>query len=142
MERKKMLIVIFALVVLLGSVVFAARRIADKDRNNNPKSTQNNTKNDVTPGQGTKADSDTANIMGTIKKIEGKSLTIGVMENLTVVNIDGSTPVRIVEGKNPIVTGQVADLKVGDAVSVTFGKTTKNATVIFITRNQTMEKAK
>ena len=142
-----MLILIFALVVLVGGVFLIAKSISNKKQaSNNP--TQNplaNVKKEPANlfGQDAANNKNTSvDVTGTVGVIAEKTLTIKTTDVSIAVNINGATPVMLQAGNVPAVVGQMADLKKGDSVKVTYDQTSKNAQLIFIMRAQTPAKAK
>jgi hypothetical protein len=137
MERKKILILTFALVVLIGGLFFVARSVRDKGVLRRDEVAKNAPvaekkfelgmfSDRKEAGRGRTADK----VMGSIVAIAEKTLTVKHLQNSTILNITGSTPVMIVKGKNQPVLGQVADLAVGDAVTVFYDKSTSDANMI------------
>ncbi|MCX6761402.1 MAG: hypothetical protein NTY33_00940 [Candidatus Moranbacteria bacterium] len=138
MDRKKILVLLLALVVLVGGIFFVTRSISNKNQAvtapiANPVATKKEPANLF--GQGTvDATKTTLDASGNVETILEKTLTIKNPNGSTVVNINGATPVMITDGKNSSVAGQMADLKVGDAVKVTYDTATKNTTLISVTK--------
>ena len=141
MERKKILIVSFALVVLFASIFLIVKGIGSKNQVDNNPAPNTNVVNVGKPesqpildqkGQETNL----TNVTGSVAVIGEKTMTVKNQgeEKSTVVNINGSTPVMIANGKAQPVPGQMADLKKGDAVRVTYDKTTQKALMILVTR--------
>jgi len=142
MDRKKVLILALALIVLFGGIFLVTRTISNKDKV--AKSTTNSTQNSVVAkkepanlfGQAeTNAQKKaTLDAIGTVEVIAEKTLTVKADKASVVVNINGATPVMLAVGKNAPVAGQMADLKKGDSVKVTYDQATKAARLILITR--------
>jgi uncharacterized protein YneF (UPF0154 family) len=142
MERKKMLILIFAIVVLVGGIFIIVKSIQDKNAVNTPVSQNTIVKNNMFAQDTTDANKKaTTDVTGIVEVIAEKTLTIKGQESI-VVNIDGATPVLITAGAGQPIAGQMADLKKGDSVKVTYDKTTKNALIISVTRAQAVENKK
>ncbi|MFZ2189087.1 MAG: hypothetical protein WAV73_06015 [Candidatus Moraniibacteriota bacterium] len=143
MNTKKTLILVFALVVLFGGIFIIAKSIRDKNVVNNPVDQNAIVKSNMF-GQDAAKDNKNArvDVSGSVEAIAEKTLTIKTPQELTVVNINGTTPVIITLGADQPIAGQMADLKKGDSVKVTYDKTTKNASMISITRAQAVEKKK
>ena len=136
MDRKKILILIFALVVLVGGIFFILRSIGSKNQTAT-KPIQTPITPKKTPanifGQANQTQATTTDVMGSIGTIAEKTITVTHLKESTVLNITGATPVMITAGTKTI-PGQMADLKVGDAAKVTYDQTSKNVTMISIVR--------
>ena len=139
MDRKKVLILALALIALFGGIFLVARKISNK--NKVAKSTTNPAQNSVAEKKGpvnlfgqNKTGAQQSDATGTVDVIAEKTLTIKTNQAPLVVNINGATPVMIVVGKNSPAAGQMADLKKGDSVRVTYDQATKAARLILITR--------
>jgi hypothetical protein len=142
MDRKKILILIFAIVVLVGGIFIIAKSIQNKNVANNPVGQSTIVKNNMFGQDTTDASKKaTTDATGTVEVIAEKTLTIKSQESI-VVNINGATPVLITVGTGQPTAGQMADLKKGDSVKVTYDKTTKNVLMISVTGAQTVEKKK
>ena len=133
MDRKNILVLLLALVVLVGGIFFVIRRA--------------NNRNMPTPtpslsGKETHNAKTAVDVTGNIEVIGEKTVTVKNANEVTVANINGATPVMISDGKNPAVAGQMADLKLGDAVKMTYDKTTKNVMVVLVMRSAPMQKTK
>lgn len=129
MDRKKILILILALVVLVGGIFFIASQV-NKKQEVNPVATRTPSELE-TKKQGLSKGGDENVIVftGNVVEIAEKLLTVKSISESIAVNITGATPVMDA-GK----VSQMADLKVGDNINVTYDKTTKNATLIYIVR--------
>jgi hypothetical protein len=142
MDRKKILILALALIVLFGGIFLVARTISNKE--GVAKSSTNPTQKSVTEKKGPvnlfgqnetgAQQKTTSDATGTVDVIAEKTLTIKTNQEPLVVSINGATPVMLAVGKNAPVAGQMADLKKGDSVKVTYDQATKAARLILITR--------
>ena len=141
MDRKKMLILIFALVVLVGGIFVIVRSINNRNQNNSSNQTLNAKSNMFGQDSSAAKENTMTDVAGTVEVIAEKTLTIKGQE-LSVVNINGSTPVMITAGASQPVAGQMADLKVGDSVKVSYDKITKNAIIISVAKTPVVEKKK
>ncbi|MEI6588196.1 MAG: hypothetical protein WCO05_04595 [Candidatus Moraniibacteriota bacterium] len=143
MNTKKTIILIFALVVLFGGIFIIAKSIRDKSVAKNPVDQNTIVKNNMFGQEATKVNENArVDVSGSVEVIAEKTLTIKTPKESTVVNINGSTPVIITTSTDQPTAGQMADLKKGDLVNVTYDKTTKNVLMIFVTRAQAVEKKK
>ena len=141
MNTKKIAIIALALVALIGGVFIIARSISNKDSlsgsSQNPMATKKEPVNLF--GQGSASNDktkETAEIVGTLAVIGEKTITVkNVDTDAAIININGATPVMISNNENKVTSGQMADLKVGDSVTVTFDKATKNAMLISVTKS-------
>ncbi len=144
MERKKVFILIFALVVLVGGIFLVARNISNKSKttdsslpsqqtpSTNAKKEPANLFGQDTPNSKTTA----ADVTGTVDTIVEKTLTIKTQKDSVAVNINGATPVMLQVGNTPAKVGQLADLKKEDSVKITYDSVTLNAQLILIVRAQ------
>lgn len=134
MDRKKILVLLLALVVLVGGIFFIARSISNKNQAvTAPVATKKEPANLFGKETANTAKT-TLDVVGNVAIISEKTLTIKNSTQSTVVNINGATPVMITDEKNQTSASQMADLKVGDAVKVTYDQTTKNAMLISVTK--------
>jgi len=138
MNTKKIIILVFALVVLVGAILFATRKVIDKNQKAaEPNLTENSgmekkkeTKLFGQEGQG----KNVVSVSGNVSVISEKTLTIKTQSTPVVVNINGATPVMTINSNNNSTIAQIADLKVGDAVRLTYDQVSGNATVIYLIR--------
>ncbi len=129
MDRKKILILILALVVLVGGIFFIASQV-NKKQEVNPVATRTPSELETKKqGLSKGGDENTNTFTGYVEVIDQYLLTVKNANESVGVNITGATPV-VDAGKN----SQIANLKVGDNVNVTYDKITKNATLIYIVR--------
>jgi hypothetical protein len=139
MDRKKILILALALIALFGGIFLVARKISNKEGiakfGTNPVQTVTEKKGPANlfnaTGEKQKTTSDATGIVDVITE---KTLTIKINQTPLVVSINGATPVMIAVGKNVPVAGQMADLKKGDSVKITYDQATKAARLILIVR--------
>jgi hypothetical protein len=149
MDRKKVFVLSLALLVLFGGVLLIARSIGKKDvagipvsDNKNPVTTKKESANLFGKGTEEETAKNITDAVGIVEAIGEKTITVKNAENSSVVGITGATPVVITSNNAKTISGQMADLKVGDAVKVVYDKTTKNVTMITITRAIAPEKTK
>jgi uncharacterized protein YneF (UPF0154 family) len=143
MNTKKTIILVFALIVLFGGIFIIAKSIRDKSVANKPVDQKTIVKNNMFGQEATKVNENArVDISGSVEVIAEKTLTIKTPQESTLVNINGATPVIITLGADQPTAGQMADLKKGDLVKVTYDKTTKNVLMISVARAQTVEKKK
>lgn len=135
-NMKKITILAFALIVLFGGIFFVVRSI-NKERgitaqnlNKEEKKSPNLFGQNI---EENKASVATAN--GSVEAIAEKTLTVKGQQESVVVNISGSTPVMLTIGTASPVVGQMADLKKGDIVSVTYNKINRNTMLISVSRS-------
>jgi uncharacterized protein YdeI (BOF family) len=145
MDRKKILILCFALFMLLVGLFVVAKSSNKKDEKTSSPQKMIAEKKEVNVSSkqdaGNVKRDDTVSIMGSISAIDEKTLSIRQMREAVSVNINSSIAVSNVDldGKK-LGAAKLSDLKTGDSVRVTYDRATKNATEIFITRVQTQEK--
>ena len=143
MLKKQIVIIAFALITLVGGIYIVARNISNKSQEETKinssassiYSKKDSPKSFIQEVKEEKADS-TVDASGSIEMIEEKTLTIKQLRGSLVVNINGATPVMLIAGRSQPVPAQVADLKKGELVKITYDKTTKNAIQISIIRPQ------
>lgn len=145
MDRKKILILILALTVLVGGIFFIARSINNKNQVGKPNQNKSVAKkepaNIFEQDANGKKEVSATDVVGSVSVIAEKTLTVKTQKDAVVVNINGATPVVITSGDKTI-TGQMADLKVGDAVKVTYDETSKNVALISVIRPNAPVKTK
>ncbi|MEI7425592.1 MAG: hypothetical protein WCK16_01530 [Candidatus Moraniibacteriota bacterium] len=135
MDRKKSSILILALVVLVGGIFFIVSQI-NKKQEVAPVTTKSSSELEVKRNEMLNnrvlekgGDENTNTFTGKVMVIDQYLLTVKNTNESIGLNITGATPVMDA-GK----VSQMADLKVGDDINVTYDKTTKNATLIYIVR--------
>lgn len=133
---KQMFILVLALTVLFGGIFFIARSISNKEQLAVPEQMIPVIEKEV-PEEIPKELIDKANEVvdfGSVERIDGELLTLKRIEGLTDFNISSITQVVIDSGDGKAVTGQLADLKIGELVRYTYNTETKNVTEISIVR--------
>ncbi len=149
MERKQILILTLALVVLFASIFFVARGIKENKSLENTSTKkltveQEKARTAMLSGAGkTKEDAKPAIdiVLGSVDAINKKTLTMKHLQESATVNVNDATPVMIVtEGKEEAAIGKITDIKVGDAVKVTYDKATMDTKLISLTRLSALEK--
>ncbi len=135
MERKKIAIIAFALLVLFGGIFFVARSIKEKQSGTAqaPIGGEKQPANLFGQNAGESKES-VAIITGSVEIIAEKTLTVKNPQESMVVNINGATPVMLMVGSASPVVGQLADLKKGDSVKMSYDRTTKNVMLISVLR--------
>jgi len=137
MDRKKILILTLVLVVFAGGAFLISRNTSNKKQGGtafNPVTVKKEPVNMFGQGSGEDRGKNITDVAGAIEVIEEKTLTIKTSKEAVVVNINGVTPVMVMRTNNKAVVGQMADLKIGDAVKVTYDKITRNAVMIYLNR--------
>ncbi|MFA5962230.1 MAG: hypothetical protein WC848_06115 [Parcubacteria group bacterium] len=137
MNKKQVVVLSLALVVLFGSIYFVARKISDGNRSINPKNMTNDKKEipvNIFSQDANNQQSSANDVSGNIEKIAEKTLTIKNSRESVSVNINGATPVMISVNGNNTVLGQIADIKKDDVVRVTYDVATKNVKMILVIR--------
>lgn len=133
MDRKKIIVLILALVVLVGGILFIASQVNKKQKTDPATKTSNEleTKKQEMLARSIEkgGDENTNTFTGYVEVIDQYLLTVKNANESVGVNITGATPV-VDAGK----TSQMSGLRVGDNVNVTYDKITKNATLIYIVR--------
>lgn len=136
MERKKIAIITFALLVLFGGIFFVARSIKEKQAGTAQAPIGGEKQPANLFGQNTEENkANIATVTGSVEIIAEKTLTVKNPQESIVVNINGATPVRLTVGNANPVAGQMADLKKGDLVIVTYDKINKNTMLISVSRS-------
>jgi hypothetical protein len=138
MDRKKILLLILVLVVLVGGIFLISSSIKDKKQGvtapNPVVATKEEPVNMFRQGSGEDNGKNMIDISGTVDVIGEKDLTVKTQNEAILVNISGVTPVMVTGADNKAVVGQIADLKVGDVIKVTYDKVTRNAVMVYLNR--------
>lgn len=133
-KAKQVSILVLAVVLLIGGLYVIARNISQKNKMKTESADQ--AAQQLPIGIFSHSDDSHvfADVIGSVTDITEKTLTVSHLQNSTVVNINGSTSVVVlVDGKQPAIA-QIADIKVGEAVKVTYNQATKNVVMISVIR--------
>jgi hypothetical protein len=134
MDRKKISILTFALIVLFGGIFFIASSINKESATTGQAPIKKEENANLFGQSAEESKISGADITGSVEIIAEKTLTVKNSQELVVVNINGSTPVMLIVGNASPVVGQMADLKKGDLVKVTYDKVNKNTMLISVSR--------
>lgn len=143
MDRKKQITILtLAVVALIGGIYIVAKGVIRKSRDDFQGSKlANDASSDKNQQRGVISRQDVVDVgvaMGKVSDIAQGRLTVMGQQQSKSVNINGSTPVVIKQG-NSSVGGQVADIEVGNAVTVNYNKETNNARMIILVSSESME---
>jgi hypothetical protein len=141
MDRKKILILILALIVLVGGIFLIASQVNKKEKVNPALPTVTKTQSEIEARReellshkvAEKIDGNVAVFVGNIEAINQNIFTIKNVHDLIKVNVISNSTAVMDAGKN----SQIANLKVGDNVDLTYDKTTKNVMIITIMKPTT-----
>jgi hypothetical protein len=137
MDRKKILLLILALVVLVGGIFLISSSINNKKQEvatTKPVATKKEPANMFRQESGEDSGKNMIDVSGTIDVIGERNLTIKTQNEAVVVNISGVTPVMVIGADNKAVVGQLADLKIGDVVKVTYDNVTRNVVMVYFNK--------
>ncbi len=130
-KRQQILILTLALVVLFASIFFVVRNISTKSAVGN---NQNLKENNNLQQNGSNQVLKKIDALGRIAEISEKTIVVKHSDETTTVNVDSNTSVGIFFSLDTSTPGSLADLRLGDAVKVTYDSVTKDAKIILVAR--------
>jgi hypothetical protein len=139
MDRKKILILILALILLVGSIFFAVLRMGDRNQEKNigqnPAAKKKSADDMLSKRLEQGENKNVIDVKGNIESVLEKTLKVkDISGAITIINISADTPVEIVGINKKTTPAQLSDLRIRDLVKVTYDKMTINATLIQVER--------
>ena len=137
MDRKQVLILTFALVVLFASIFFLARRISGRNQIGASQGlVANNNNIDLSKKDQSVQPENTTDVTGRVAVVSEKMLILRYSSGIISLNLNNDTSVAIISSsdKEPV-KGKIIDIKSGDSVRIYYDKTTRNAQLVAVVKN-------